>query len=172
MAPKAIVRLTFQASIYAAATLRGTLSAGTTAISLFDLSQESAAIIGQGNVALDVARMLAKPVDELRHTDVSATALEMLVESRVRDIHVFGRRGPMDTKFSPRELAEFCRHFPAAIPSSRWTIYRLFPQTVMVILSGSSICFSNLRCGGIAPAAAGAIFISIMSRLPGWDRSK
>ena len=73
----------------------------------FDLSQEIVAIIGQGNVALDVARILAKPVDELRTTDISEHSLDVLAGSRVRDIHIFGRRGPSHAKFSPRELGEF-----------------------------------------------------------------
>jgi ferredoxin/flavodoxin---NADP+ reductase len=72
----------------------------------FDLSQEVAVIIGQGNVAADVARMLAKPIDELRGTDMAAHALQALAESRVREIHVIGRRGPAQTKFTNRELQE------------------------------------------------------------------
>jgi ferredoxin--NADP+ reductase len=72
----------------------------------FDLSQEVAVIIGQGNVAADVARMLAKPIDELRGTDMAAHALQELAESRVREIHVIGRRGPAQTKFTNRELQE------------------------------------------------------------------
>ena len=73
----------------------------------FDLSGESAAIIGQGNVALDVARILTKSVDDLRHTDISAHALDALSESRVREVHIFGRRGPVQAKFTSQELAEF-----------------------------------------------------------------
>jgi ferredoxin--NADP+ reductase len=72
----------------------------------FDLSQEVAVIIGQGNVAADVARMLAKPIDELRGTDMAAHALQALAESQVREIHVIGRRGPAQTKFTNRELQE------------------------------------------------------------------
>lgn len=72
----------------------------------FDLSHESVAIIGQGNVATDLCRILAKPVDELRHTDITEHALEVLAESRVRDIHVIGRRGPAQARFTPKELRE------------------------------------------------------------------
>jgi ferredoxin--NADP+ reductase len=72
----------------------------------FDLSQEAVAIVGQGNVALDVARILAKPVDELRHTDIAAHALEALSQSRVREVRIIGRRGPAQAKFTPRELEE------------------------------------------------------------------
>ncbi|HEY9446616.1 MAG TPA: FAD-dependent oxidoreductase, partial [Burkholderiales bacterium] len=72
----------------------------------FDLTQESVVIVGQGNVALDIARMLAKSVDELRHTDIAQHALDALADSRVRDIHIVGRRGPAQVKFTPSELIE------------------------------------------------------------------
>jgi len=72
----------------------------------FDLSQEVAVIIGQGNVAADVCRILAKTVDELKHTDIAEHALDALAESRVREIHVIGRRGPAQAKFTSKELRE------------------------------------------------------------------
>jgi ferredoxin--NADP+ reductase len=73
----------------------------------FDFSGERAVIIGHGNVALDVARILAKTVDELRHTDIAAHALDALAQSRVRHIHLVGRRGPEQTRFAAKELQEF-----------------------------------------------------------------
>lgn len=73
----------------------------------FDLSHEVAVIIGQGNVAADVARILAKTVDELKHTDIAQHALDVLAESKIREIHVVGRRGPAQAKFTPKELREF-----------------------------------------------------------------
>ncbi len=72
----------------------------------FDLSAEVAVIVGQGNVAADVARMLAKPVDDLRGTDISEHALDALAGSRVREIHIIGRRGPAQAKFTNKELRE------------------------------------------------------------------
>jgi ferredoxin--NADP+ reductase len=72
----------------------------------FDLSQEVAVIIGQGNVAVDVARILAKPIDELRGTDMAEHALDALAGSRVRDIHIIGRRGPAQASFTFKELRE------------------------------------------------------------------
>lgn len=72
----------------------------------FDFSHEVAVIIGQGNVAADVCRMLAKGADELKHTDIAQHALEALAHSRVREIHVIGRRGPAQAKFTPQELKE------------------------------------------------------------------
>jgi ferredoxin/flavodoxin---NADP+ reductase len=73
----------------------------------FDFSGERAVIIGHGNVALDVARILAKTADELKHTDIAAHALNALAESRVTDIYVVGRRGPEQTRFAAKELQEF-----------------------------------------------------------------
>jgi ferredoxin--NADP+ reductase len=72
--------------------------------SVFDLSQEVAVIVGHGNVAADVARMLLQPVDELRRTDIAAHALEALTQSKVREVHLVGRRGPAQAKFTTREL--------------------------------------------------------------------
>jgi ferredoxin--NADP+ reductase len=73
----------------------------------FDLTQEVAYVIGQGNVAMDVARILAKTVDELKHTDIANYALEALAESRVKEVHLVGRRGPAQTAFTPPEIQEF-----------------------------------------------------------------
>lgn len=73
----------------------------------FDLSHEVATVIGHGNVALDVARILSKTADELRQTDIAAHALEVLAESRVREVHVVGRGGPLQAKFGAKELRDF-----------------------------------------------------------------
>jgi len=73
----------------------------------FDLDHEAATIIGHGNVALDVARILAKTADELRKTDIASHALEVLAESRIREIHIVGRGTPAQAKFSSKELRDF-----------------------------------------------------------------
>jgi ferredoxin/flavodoxin---NADP+ reductase len=73
----------------------------------FDLGCEAATVIGHGNVALDVARILAKTADELRRTDIAAHALEALAESRMREIRVVGRGRPAQAKFSAKELRDF-----------------------------------------------------------------
>ena len=66
-----------------------------------DLTQgDEALIVGQGNVALDVARMLLEDVDVLRKTDIADYALEALSRSRVKRVHVVGRRGPMQVRFT------------------------------------------------------------------------
>jgi len=72
----------------------------------FDLTVESVAVIGVGNVAMDVTRILAKSVDELKTTDITDYALEELRESKVRRIHIFARRGPVQAKFTNPEIKE------------------------------------------------------------------
>jgi ferredoxin--NADP+ reductase len=72
----------------------------------FDLSQESAAVIGIGNVAVDVARILCRTTDELAKTDIADYALDALANSNIREVHMLGRRGPAQGKFSPLELKE------------------------------------------------------------------
>jgi len=74
---------------------------------VFDLSHPVAVVIGQGNVAVDVARVLCKTVDELKHTDIAAHALEVLAESHIKEIHMIGRRGPAQAAFTPPEIKEF-----------------------------------------------------------------
>ena len=71
-----------------------------------DLSVEGVAVIGVGNVAMDVARILAKTPEELQETDIADHALEALKHSKVRNIYVLGRRGPAQAKFSAKELRE------------------------------------------------------------------
>lgn len=70
------------------------------------LEAQQVAVLGNGNVALDVARMLAKHADDLLTTDIPANVYEGLKASPVTDVHVFGRRGPAQIKFTPIELRE------------------------------------------------------------------
>ncbi len=70
------------------------------------LDAKQIAVIGNGNVALDVARMLIKRPDDLLSTDIPDHVYEGLKASPVTDVHVFGRRGPAQVKFSPLELRE------------------------------------------------------------------
>jgi ferredoxin--NADP+ reductase len=72
----------------------------------FDLSQERAVVIGIGNVAVDVARILSKTVDELARTDIADYALEALAESRIREVIMMGRRGPAQAAFTTPEIKE------------------------------------------------------------------
>ena len=66
----------------------------------------SVAVIGVGNVGLDVARMLARTADELLYTDIPEHVHAVLKNSAVTDVHMFARRGPAQAKFTPVELRE------------------------------------------------------------------
>ncbi len=72
----------------------------------FALGVRSAVVIGVGNVAVDVARFLAHDADELRGTDVPQAALDTLAAGSPADVHVVGRRGPSQAKFTTKELRE------------------------------------------------------------------
>jgi ferredoxin--NADP+ reductase len=72
----------------------------------FDLSQESAAVVGIGNVAMDVARILCRTRDELMQTDIADYALEALVNSNIKEVYILGRRGPAQAKFTNPEIKE------------------------------------------------------------------
>ena len=66
------------------------------------------AVVGNGNVAMDVTRILAKTPDALEETDISETALDALRTSNVEEILLLGRRGPAQAAFSPKEIQEVC----------------------------------------------------------------
>lgn len=69
-------------------------------------STDRAVVVGQGNVALDVARVLLSPVDALAKTDIAPHALEELRKSRIRRVDIVGRRGPVQVAFTIKELRE------------------------------------------------------------------
>ncbi|MFA3842085.1 FAD-dependent oxidoreductase [Streptomyces aureus] len=77
------------------------------AVDRFALTAEKAVVIGLGNVALDVARMLCRTPEELRRTDVPEHVVDVLANSSIREIVILGRRGPAYAKFSNKELGEF-----------------------------------------------------------------
>ena len=72
----------------------------------FDLSSRRAVVIGNGNVAADVTRMLTLSPEQLERTDVADHALEALRESRIEEVVVLGRRGPAQAAFTSAELRE------------------------------------------------------------------
>lgn len=72
----------------------------------FDLSQERVAVIGVGNVAMDVARILCLTPDELHRTDIADYAFEALSHSNIKEVVVLGRRGPAQAAFTNPEIKE------------------------------------------------------------------
>ena len=74
-----------------------------------NLDTDTVLVIGIGNVALDVVRMLLTPVDQLRKTDTTEAWLEQLVKSRVEKVVVAGRRGPLQVSFTIKELRELLK---------------------------------------------------------------
>ncbi len=70
------------------------------------LTAKSAAVIGNGNVALDITRMLVKDPEELLETEIPEHVYQGLKDSTLEEVHMFGRRGPTDVKFTPLELRE------------------------------------------------------------------
>ncbi len=72
----------------------------------FDLAQERAVVVGVGNVAVDVARILSRSPEELAKTDIADHALEALRKSRVKEVYLLGRRGPAQAAFTNPEIKE------------------------------------------------------------------
>ncbi|KAG0235365.1 hypothetical protein BGW42_005344 [Actinomortierella wolfii] len=72
-----------------------------------DLSKtDTAVVLGQGNVALDVARILLMPLEELKKTDLTENAIKLLEKSTIKHVHIVGRRGPLEVAFTAKELRE------------------------------------------------------------------
>nr|XP_020661971.1 NADPH:adrenodoxin oxidoreductase, mitochondrial isoform X1 [Pogona vitticeps] len=80
-----------------------------------DLSSETAVVLGHGNVALDVARILLSPLEILRKTDITEDALVALARSKVKRVCLIGRRGPLQVAFTIKELREMI-NLPSARP--------------------------------------------------------
>lgn len=76
------------------------------AVDDLELTSKRAVVIGNGNVALDVARMMVSPSSTLRRTDVPQHVLDRLTASPIEDVHIIGRRGPLQAKFTTKEIAE------------------------------------------------------------------
>ena len=72
----------------------------------WDLSAQKVGVVGVGNVAVDVARILAKTADELLVTEIPDNVYETLKTNQATEVHMFGRRGPAQAKFTPMELKE------------------------------------------------------------------
>lgn len=74
-----------------------------------NLNARTVAIIGQGNVAIDVSRILLSPIDALAKTDITNFALQALSESKVEKVYLIGRRGPLQAAFTIKELREMTK---------------------------------------------------------------
>ena len=74
-----------------------------------NLDVEEAIVLGQGNVAIDIARILLTPIDKLKTTDITSHALEQLSRSKVRKVSLVGRRGPLQAAFTIVELREILK---------------------------------------------------------------
>ncbi|TPX58972.1 hypothetical protein PhCBS80983_g02814 [Powellomyces hirtus] len=80
-------------------------------------SSDTAVVVGQGNVALDVARTLLSPVDDIARTDITSHAVEALRKSKIKHVHLIGRRGPLQAAFTAKELREMI-----ALPDTKLNI--------------------------------------------------
>ena len=104
----------------------------------FDLSHSAAVVVGVGNVALDVARILAKTPAELETTDITDYTLDALRDSQIRDIYVLARRGPAQVKFTNHEIREFCE-LKDATPVTRPIDFEFDPHSRALVESSSGL---------------------------------
>uniref|UniRef100_A0A095C5W2 NADPH:adrenodoxin oxidoreductase, mitochondrial n=1 Tax=Schistosoma haematobium TaxID=6185 RepID=A0A095C5W2_SCHHA len=101
-----------------------------------DLSCETVAIIGMGNVAVDVARILLSPVDRLRSTDIPEPVIDCLSKSKVKNVILIGRRGPLHVAFTLKEIRELSK---LHITSSQSKCFiNLLPKDVFSVTMGTS----------------------------------
>ena len=110
----------------------------------FDLSADRAIVVGIGNVAIDVARILARTRDELALTDISDIALAALAGSRVREIDIVARRGPLQAKTTPSELLELTHMADADLVVAERDL-ELDPVSQAVIDRGHDVSRQSLR---------------------------
>ncbi|MEO8031383.1 MAG: NAD(P)-binding protein [Gemmatimonadota bacterium] len=110
----------------------------------FDLSQPAVAVIGMGNVAVDVVRILARTPEELARTDIASYALEALAESKVRDIYMIGRRGPVQAAFTNPEVKEL-GELPGADAIVHPAELKLDPSSAEMATAGDHTIDRNLQ---------------------------
>ena len=112
---------------------------------------EDAVIIGHGNVALDVARILLTDIDTLRKTDITEYALETLSKSRIKNIHIVGRRGPIQAAFTIKEVRELLQ-----IPNTSFTPIppSLFPANLSTLPRRQRRLLELLQKGSPSPLNA------------------
>ncbi|UYV80448.1 FDXR [Cordylochernes scorpioides] len=108
-----------------------------------DLGTDTVVVVGQGNIALDVSRVILSPTQHLRTTDITEHALAAIQSSKVKRVLIVGRRGPLQASFTTMELrdmtkiADFSLHFPAAditaisgdsVPQNKKRIFSIMGQ--------------------------------------------
>lgn len=124
-----------------------------------DFSRSTAVVVGNGNVALDVARILVRPVTDLAATDIATPALDALRESSVRRVVLLGRRGPAQAAFTPSELHELA-HLPGVALQVDPRDLELPAEDLAEVEADSSQrgrqCMDILRAAASAPAASEA----------------
>lgn len=120
-------------------------------IDAFTVDARSVAVVGMGNVAVDVVRLLAKTADDLRSTDMPDHVLDVLDRSHVTDIHMVGRRGPVQAKFTTRSSASSVRSPTPTCLSTRpissstrsasncWPLSRQLGETSRCCAGGRSV---------------------------------
>ncbi len=113
------------------------------------LDARGVAVVGVGNVAVDVTRILAKSVEELGRTDIADHALPVLAESQVTDIYMLGRRGPAQAKFTTKEL----RELGSCSMQMWWCAPRSWSLTrgVQPPSPTSRVCSRTWKCYGSSP---------------------
>ncbi|KAG9238868.1 putative NADPH-adrenodoxin reductase Arh1 [Amylocarpus encephaloides] len=114
-----------------------------------DLTQgEEAVVIGQGNVAMDVARILLEDVDALRKTDITENAIATLSKSRVKRVRVVGRRGPLQAAFTIKEVRELVK-----LPSVGFhpVDTSLIPEDIKTLPRPPRRIMEVLKKGGVTP---------------------
>ncbi len=122
------------------------------------LRQAGVAVIGNGNVAIDVARILAKTPAELAPADLAVHARVALAASAVRDIHIVGRRGPYQASFTPKEMGELgdlARARPVVDPDDLPD-----PSGDAALDPGLRKVVAHLRAFAAAPPRVGAVTIT------------
>jgi hypothetical protein len=129
----------------------------------FDFSVERVAVVGNGNVSVDVARILLRTPAELARTDMAAHAVEALRQSRVREVFLLGRRGPAQASFTPGELEELGKleeADPVVDPADLEGLDEKDPNVVLHARSGrarsgstSASCAPRPRCWPARTAA-------------------
>ncbi len=116
----------------------------------FDLSTRRAVVVGVGNVALDIARVLLRSPDELAKTDIAGHALEALRQSQVREVVLLARRGPGQVAFTPGELQDI-----AELPGVR------------IVVDAAQVDAEAAHAGGLdAPARKNLEFMTALAHQP------